>query len=278
MRRIKSDGLHPAAKIAQAIGGSYADPENDTFSFNPPNAWDNPWSGLTIIPPPAISESVNKWVFHKEEDIDVGTWVETKSGGGTSPALIDKKGGGMEYETGPNNCNRNTYTTPKNIVKICDGGNVWIEMEVRFTDPPTNGDFYLGFTNGDDSDFKITFKKEAGEVTIQAQGTTDYTSVVRTVTPVISGSDDPTQDLFDGEWHTITIKIGWSPTVNTEGTALIFVDDKWVGEIWMNDEDYQSQSRGIPTAEELMAVQFSSHTLGGGGLNTGIGSIIVLQQ
>lgn len=100
MRRTKSAGLHPASKVAQAIGGSYADPGDDKFRFNPPNPWDNPWSNMTIIPPPEISESINKWVFYKEEDIAEGTWIETKNGEGKSPELIDKKGGEWNMKQG----------------------------------------------------------------------------------------------------------------------------------------------------------------------------------
>lgn len=151
-------------------------------------------------------------------------------------------------------------------------------MEVQFTNAPQDCDFHLGFTNKGDSEFTINFYREPGGVRVVATGEADYTSIIRTVPPIISGSEgDPTDDLFDGEWHTITIKIEDSPTINTEGLALIFVDSKWVGEIWMNGEDYKTQSGGIPTAEELMAVEFGTHTLGGA-ITTGVGNVIVLQQ
>lgn len=284
IRRVKAAKLHPASKAALAIGDAYYDENSGVFKYSPENTIQDPWNGIPIQLPIDVTNTVNIWKFTKPLDIDPTTWEETISGPGVSPSLIDNKGGGMEYQTGGTSCNRNTYKTPTNVVEF-ESDDIWIQTEIKIETDGDSAEFYIGFDNGSDSALEITFLKDEPGTGITSgngitvKGTTDFTSVTIPVTPEWSGSEgeDPVGDLFDGEWHTITIKYQFGPSSGTTGSLLIFIDGEFVGRIWMNDHGNQTGSGGVPTGEDIMGVQFGTHTSDDETVTTGMGGIIIIQ-
>lgn len=241
MRRTKSEDLHPANKIAQAIGGSY-NVENP-FIVSTVDAPDSPFDGMIADPGyPIIGANIQMAAFKRVEDIAATRMIETLRAGAEEVEQIQIETGeiegGAKYRTVKGDAGEEDTSDYLFVDQTTTLGqtDVYLNVRVKLDDSMMTGatqeaEFYIGFQdpNVPNRNIKVYIGQDDSIYAFQyAQIETEYIDKRDFAGAVASEINN----IWDGEFHDITLHFDQDEEVYSHQSGQrqfrlrIFIDGK----------------------------------------------------
>ncbi len=243
---------HPGQEEGVSAAGFYNNPADPpgTVRVDGGGTTNAAFDGSPTIPGyPITHASVEIITFTRPPDVDTGdggTWVTVQTGEDDDGLeRTNNKGGGASY--GTSDGEKTTVTSTTETVELGDG-DVWTNIRFRLTgDDIGTPSFTFGFVNIDDptNGFTVTLREDpiTGDLIMEVQGNGDPGPT--SIRFVISQSG--VEDVFDGEWHDLSLHFEDFPgyplaspdgiKVETDQTLYVWVDDTLYGTAFGLDPD-----------------------------------------